>query len=153
MMSPFKNCNQNDDGQGTTNSAEHTTQAAVDYFHQILEDQDISQATHRSLVCGQHAVGMIMEGGRPLTQILRPRLIYGTEHAGVCSISSLLAGTLQRLTTYALHDDELGNHVRQVLALTPVEKALIAMSPPMDNQHSHGRFDGFLTSNRLAFVE
>jgi hypothetical protein len=76
-------------------------QAAIDRFHQILGEQDIAEATRRLLMREQYAVGLQVQG-RPLTQVLRPRLISGTDHAWVCSVGSLLAGALQRLVGYAL---------------------------------------------------
>lgn len=129
-----------------------TTQAAIERFHEILGEPDTAQATQRLLMREQCAVGLHTDG-RPLTQILRPRLISGADHARVCSVGSVLAGALQRLVGYALHDGELGEHVRQVLALTPAETALVTMSPPADGHSPHSRLDGFLTADRLAFVE
>ena len=135
---------------GTTQS--DTTQAAIERFHDILGEQDTAQATQRLLMREQCAAGLQTDG-QPLTQILRPRLISGADHARVCSVGSVLAGALQRLVGYALHEGELGEHVRQVLALTPAEKALMAMSPDADGHSPHSRLDGFLTADRLAFVE
>jgi hypothetical protein len=76
----------------------------------------------------QRAVGLHVQK-RPLTPILRPRLITAADHAQVCSAGSLLAGALQRMAGYALHDGELDDPVRRLLALTPVEIGLAAMSP------------------------
>lgn len=105
-------------------------------------------------VMEQHscAAGLQVQG-QPLTQVLRPRLISGADHAWVCSAGSLLAGALQRLAGYALHQGELGDHVREILALTPVETALAAMAPPTGEPSPHSRLDGFLTADRLLFVE
>ncbi|MDQ3825127.1 MAG: hypothetical protein M3325_05035 [Actinomycetota bacterium] len=128
------------------------TQAAIDRFHQILGEQDIAEATRRLLMREQYAVGLQVQG-RPLTQVLRPRLISGTDHAWVCSVGSLLAGALQRLVGYALDDGEVGNRVRETLALSPVETALAAMSPPTEGDSPHSRLDGFFTSDQLIFVE
>lgn len=83
----------------------------------------------RSLMSEQRAVGLHVQK-RPLTRILRPRLITAADHAQVCSAGSLLAGALQRMAGYALHDGELDDPVRRLLALTPVEIGLAAMSPP-----------------------
>jgi hypothetical protein len=152
-MTSLGNGGQIDDGQAKAGTAQpDTTQASIERFHEILGEQDTAQATQRSLMGGQRAVGLHTEG-QPLTQILRPRLISGADHARVCSVGALLAGALQRLAGYALHDGELGEHVRQVLALTPVEAALAAMSPPTDGHSPHSRLDGFLTADRLTFVE
>jgi hypothetical protein len=129
-----------------------TTPAAIERFHEILGEQDTAQATQRLLMREQCAAGLHTDG-QPLTQILRPRLISGADHARVCSVGSVLAGALQRLVGYALHEGELGEHVRQVLALTPAETALVAMSPDADGHSPHSRLDGFLTADRLAFVE
>jgi hypothetical protein len=152
-MIPSYNGDQVDGDQVMAGSAEpDTTQAAIDRFHQILGKQDIAETTRRLLMREQCAVGLQMHG-RPLTQVLRPRLISGGDHARVCSAGSLLAGALQRLVGYALDDGEVGDHVREVLALTPVETALVAMSPPTDGDSPHSRLDGFVTTDRLVFVE
>jgi len=141
------------DDQVTADSAQsHMTQGAIDRFHQILREKDIAQATHRFLISEQRALGLEIEG-RPLTQLLRPRLISSADHARVCAAGALLAGALQRLAGYVLQDSDLGDHVRQVLAVTPVEKALVAMCPPADDQNPQSRLDGFLAADRLAFVE
>jgi hypothetical protein len=153
VMIPPDNGDQIDGDQVMAGSTEpDTTQAAIDRFHQILGKQDITEATRRLLMREQCAVGLQVQG-RPLTQVLRPRLISGGDHAWVCSAGSLLTGALQRLVGYALDDGEVGDHVRKILALTPVETALAAMSPPTDGDSPHSRLDGFLTANRLVFVE
>lgn len=152
-MIPSCNGDQVDGDQVMAGSAElDTAQAAIDRFHQILGKRDIAEATRRLLMREQCAVGLQMHG-QPLTQVLRPRLISGGDHARVCSAGSLLAGALQRLVGYALDDGEVGDHVREVLALTPVETALVAMSPPTDGDSPHSRLDGFVNTDRLVFVE
>ena len=129
-----------------------TAEAAIDRFHQILVEQDVAQATRRWLMRQQCAVGLQVEG-RPLTEVLRPRLVSEYDHDQVCSVASLLAGALQRLAKYALSDGELGDQVRHILALNPLELALTDMSPPVDKGSLHSRLDGFFTTDRLAFVE
>jgi hypothetical protein len=152
-MNSSGNGDQTDDDQVKAGPAESdTTQAAIERFHEILGERDTAQATQRLLMGRQRAVGLHTEG-QPLTQILRPRLMSGADHARVCSVGALLAGALQRLAGYALHNGELGEHVRQVLALSPVETALAAMSPPTDGHSPHSRLDGFVTADRLTFVE
>lgn len=152
-MTSSGNGGQTDDDQaevGVTQS--DTTQAAIERFHEILGEPDTAQATQRLLMRGQRAAGLHTDG-QALTQILRPRLMSGADHARVCSVGSVLTGALQRLVGYALHEGELGEHVRQVLALTPAETALVAMSPDADGHSPHSRLDGFLAGDRLAFVE
>lgn len=56
------------------------TEAAIDRFHQILAEPDIARATWRWLVRAQRAGGLEVQG-RPLSQVLRPRLINGADHA------------------------------------------------------------------------
>jgi hypothetical protein len=129
-----------------------TAREATDRFHQILGERDVAEATHRWLVRQQRAVDLQVDG-QPLTEVLRPRLISGNDHELVCSAASLLAGALQRLANYALSDGELGDQVRQILALKPTELALAGMSPPVDEGSLHSRLDGFFTVDRLAFVE
>ncbi len=142
------------DGGGAmgTPAQSDTAQVAIDWFHRILVERDVAEATRRWLIQQQRAVGLQMEG-RPLTEILRPRLISRDDHERVCSVASLLAGALQRLAKYALSDGELGDQVRQILALNRMELALTGMSPPADEGSLHSRLDGFFTVDRLAFVE
>jgi hypothetical protein len=130
----------------------HMAQAAIDRFHQILMEGGIAEGTRRWLMRQQRAVGLQVEE-RPLTEVLRPRLISEDDHKRVCSVASLLAEALQRLARYGLSDSELGDQVRHILALTPVELALTGMSPPADQGSRHSRLDGFFTADRLAFVE
>jgi hypothetical protein len=152
-MTPSGSRDQTDGDEVIAASAQpDTTQAAIDWFHQILREPDTARATWRWLVREQRAAGLQTQG-RLLTQVLRPRLISGAEHAWVCSAGSLLAGALQRLAGYALHKGELGDHIRQILAVTPVETALATMAPSTDGHSPHSRLDGFLTTSRLAFVE
>jgi hypothetical protein len=152
-MSSSGNHDQTNGEQVMAGNAEwNTTQVAIERFHQILREPGIAQATQLCLTREQRAAGLLVQGA-PLTQVLRPRLISSADHAWVCSAASLLGGALQRLAGYALHEGELGDHVRQILALTPVETALAAMAPPTDGRSPHSRLDGFLTADRLVFVE
>ena len=128
------------------------TQAAIDRFHQILRKQEVAEATWRQLMREQCAAGLEVQG-RLLAQVLRPRLISGDDHARVCSVGSLLAGALLRLAGYASQDGEMGDQVRQILALNPVEEALATMSPPIEGGDPHSRLDGFFTTDGLVFVE
>ena len=152
MISPDSGGAADGDQTKGTPTESDTTQVAIDRFHQILGEKDVAQATRQRLVQEQRTIGLLMQG-RPLTQVLRPRLISGDDHGRVCSAGSLLAGALQRLAGYAVHDGELGDHIRQVLALSPLERSLTAMSPPMDGDSPHSRLDGFFTTDHLSFVE
>ena len=119
MISPDSGGAADGDQTKGTPTESDTTQVAIDRFHQILGEKDVAQATRQRLVQEQRTIGLLMQG-RPLTQVLRPRLISGDDHGRVCSAGSLLAGALQRLAGYAVHDGELGDHIRQVLALSPL---------------------------------
>ncbi|WP_336319723.1 hypothetical protein [Streptomyces lavendofoliae] len=128
-----------------------TLRTAIECFHQILADPRVAAATHEHLVREQRAAG-IHHDGRPLTALLRPRLISPADHAHACSTAALLSNALRRLAGHAMGEGEQSHLVRSVLAPSPVESELAAMAPPYEGS-LHARLDGFLTDGRLSFVE
>ncbi|MFJ1749344.1 hypothetical protein ACIOJD_24330 [Streptomyces sp. NPDC088116] len=126
--------------------------AAIERFHAILAHDRVASSTHDLLARRQHDAGLRVEG-RPYSSTLRPRLIAGTDHARICTTAALLTGAVHRLAAHALADDEMGRRVRSILAPAPLEMAVAAMAPATDGAPDHGRLDGFLDGERIAFVE
>ncbi|CAM5359127.1 hypothetical protein SALBM135S_08392 [Streptomyces alboniger] len=125
---------------------------AVGRFDELLRQGDRARATHRHLLAGQRSAGLLMDG-RPLTDVLRPRLIVASERARQCADGSLVTRAICRLAAHASRPDALGALVRHHLALTPREWELVASMSPLGDLVPHSRLDGFETAEGMRFVE
>lgn len=132
-----------------------TGHALVDRFHELLGDAGLARATHRHLVGAQRAAGLHTRG-RPLSRLLRPRLVDAATVQRTGAAASVVAGALEGLAAIALQPGREGRVVRDILMLTPAERELVEMAA----RHGvtgvlspHARLDGFLTGGDPVFVE
>jgi hypothetical protein len=124
-------------------------QHAIDHYHRLL-DNATAQATWASLTSGMRERNLYF-GDRPLTTVLRPRLVTPDHYALLQSACRLVGAACRTLADAALLDAEL----RAGLLLTPTEETLIAMHPGYHEPSAHSRMDTFLTvdGSSLQFVE
>lgn len=122
---------------------------AIAHYHEIL-DPPTARATQEQLTESLRARNLFF-GERPLTTVLRPRLVSAEQYDLLRSACGLVASAARRLATAMLDDPAL----RAQLALTPGEEALIAMHPGYAEPSAHSRMDTFLTldGSSLQFVE
>ena len=122
---------------------------AIAHYHELL-DPETARATQERLTEELHAHNLFF-GDRPLTTVLRPRFITAEQYDLLRSACGLVAKAARRLAGDMLGEPAL----RDGLALTPGEEALIAMHPGYDEPSAHSRMDTFLTldGSSLQFVE
>jgi uncharacterized circularly permuted ATP-grasp superfamily protein len=124
-------------------------QAAIDHYHQLLTP-DLARATWASLTQGMRERNLFF-GERPLTSVLRPRLITPAQYTLLQHGCQLVGSACRTLAAAMPHDHRLVDG----LMLTPREAALIAMHPGYAEPSAHSRMDTFLTvdGSSLQFVE
>lgn len=124
-------------------------QQAIDHYHSLL-DGETAKATWAALTNGMRERNLYF-GDRPLTTVLRPRLVTPDQYALLQSACRLVGSACRTLADAALTDAQL----RTGLLLTAQEEALIAMHPGYNEPSAHSRMDTFLTvdGRSLQFVE
>src|SRR5262245_21300248 len=122
---------------------------AIAHYHALL-DTETARATHDQLTREQRERNLFF-GERPLVSVLRPRMITAAQYALLQRACGMVATAARRLTTSMADEPAL----RDGLALTPGEQALIAMHPGYTEPSAHSRMDTFLTldGESLQFVE
>jgi hypothetical protein len=122
---------------------------AIAHYHALL-DAEITHATQERLTEEQHDRNLFF-GDRPLVTVLRPRFVTGEQYTLLQRACGLVASAARRLVPAMLAEPAL----RDGLALTPGEEALIAMHPGYEEPSAHSRMDTFLTldGSSLQFVE
>jgi Circularly permuted ATP-grasp type 2 len=124
-------------------------QDAIDHYHSLL-DPAMAHDTWGALTSGMRERNLFF-GERPLTTVLRPRLITRDQYALLQSACGLVGAACRTLAAAMLQDATL----RADLMLTPGEEELIAMHPGYLEPSAHSRMDTFLTvdGGSLQFVE
>lgn len=121
---------------------------AVAYYHELLEDFELADATRRSLDEGLEAARLIF-GGRRLSPYLRPHFITESDWIRVRGICEIVWSALQKVKDAAIGNDELLDE----LGITAIEKDLISIDPKYRTVSPTARLDSFLTENAYSFVE
>lgn len=127
--------------------------AAIDAYHGLLTPE-LATASWAHLTSAMRERQLYF-GDRPLTTVLRPRLISETQYAWLQQGVNLVAEAARRVVAPAREGGAAGQAVRDILLLTPQEEALIAMHPGYLEPSAHSRMDTFLTvdGTSLQFVE
>ncbi|WP_433544462.1 hypothetical protein ACQPZG_04605 (plasmid) [Streptomyces sp. CA-294286] len=125
----------------------------VSKWHELLKEPGAAEATYDELVSGQRELGLAY-GERPLTRVLRPRLVTAAEHRYVAEAAEQVARAARRLAAQLLSPDSgLPAAVRDSVVLGPAEKALAQLPYPEEGLSPLGRLDGFGFGPGLRFVE
>lgn len=118
-------------------------------YHKLLTP-DVAQVSQAALNTAQRERNLYF-GERPLSTVLRPRLITAEHYALLQHACGTVTSAMYRLADAMLQDAVL----RRDLMLTPQEEALVQMHPGYAEPSAHSRMDTFLTSDgaSLQFVE
>lgn len=121
---------------------------AVEYYHELLKDQDLAEASTLSLDRELERSKLIF-GGRRLSPYLRPHFITDSDWKGVKTICETVWSALQKVKDAAVEDhtilDELG--------VTEIERELVKIDPGYAQVSPTSRLDSFLTDDAYSFVE
>ena len=125
-------------------------ETAIADYHAALQDEAIARATWEALTVGQRECNLFF-GDRPLATVMRPRFLTRPQYDLLRRGVGLVVAALQRLGDALLADAAL----RDRIALTPQEEALLVRDPGYPYHSAHSRMDTFLTLDgaSLRFVE
>ncbi|MBA3632701.1 MAG: hypothetical protein H0W58_07815 [Acidobacteria bacterium] len=121
---------------------------AVAYYHQLLEDDDLAEASRQVLDDGLEGAKLIF-GGRRLSPYLRPHFVTETDWQRVSQICETIWSALQKVKDAAIGSDELLDE----LGITDIERELVAIDPKYRQVSASARLDSFLTEDAYSFVE
>jgi len=121
---------------------------AVAYYHQLLADQALADASRSMLDAGLERAKLIF-GGRRLSPYLRPHFVTESDFSRVAGICETVWSAIQKVKDAALEDSSIVND----LGLTEVERELIAIEPGYRSVAPTSRLDSFLTPTAYSFVE
>ena len=121
---------------------------AVAYYHQLLEDYDIAESSHRLLHEGLENNRLIF-GGRPLSPYLRPHFVTEPDWTRAVGICETVWSALQKVKDTAIGNEEMLDE----LGITEIEKDLVSIDPKYRQVSPTARLDSFLTENAYSFVE
>jgi hypothetical protein len=121
---------------------------AVAYYHELLEDAELAEASRAMLDEGLETNRLIF-GGRRLSPYLRPHFVTETDWARIVGICETVWSALQKVKDAAVEDENLLDE----LGIRPEERPLIAIDPKYKQVSASARLDSFLTEDAFAFVE
>lgn len=122
---------------------------AINYYHSLLND-DTARENQALLDEAQRREGLFF-GDRPLATVLRPRLMTDAQYDYLREVSEMIAQASRDVRAYALADPR----VRELMAFTPGESALLEIDPGYTEPSASSRLDSFFDNetNSLQFVE
>ncbi|MFL6208908.1 MAG: hypothetical protein ACJ74W_08665 [Pyrinomonadaceae bacterium] len=121
---------------------------AVAYYHQLLEDQALAEASRVMLDEGFEQAKLIF-GGRRLCPYLRPHFVAEQDYARVRRVCETVWGAIQQVKDAAVEDPALFDE----LGLTDIERELVSIDPGYREVSPTARLDSFLTDDAYSFVE
>ena len=121
---------------------------AVAYYHQLLEDTDLADASFQVLHEGLEHNKLIF-GGRPLSPYLRPHFVTENDWRKATATCEIIWSALQKVKDAAVMDDALLDE----LGVTEIEKELVRIDPGYKQVSPTARLDSFLTDGAYSFVE
>ena len=121
---------------------------AVAYYHELLEDTKLADASFRILHEGLEHNKLIF-GGRPLSPYLRPHFVTENDWRMATATCEIIWSALQKVKDAAVADDTLLDE----LGVTEIEKELVRIDPGYKQVSPTARLDSFLTDGAYSFVE
>ena len=121
---------------------------AVAYYHELLEDAALLEASRRELDEGLEKAKLIF-GGRRLTPYLRPHFVTEADWTRVVIICETIWSALQKVKDAAVGNDEILDE----LGISEIERDLVSIDPKYTQVSPTARLDSFLTENAYSFVE
>ncbi len=121
---------------------------AVNYYHDLLKDPDLAQASLALLDEGLQRNKLIF-GGRRLSPYLRPHFVTEEDFAQVVRVCETVWGAIEKVKDAAVADESLLDE----LGLTAIERELVKIDPGYRAVSPTARLDSFLTDEAYSFVE
>jgi uncharacterized circularly permuted ATP-grasp superfamily protein len=121
---------------------------AVAYYHQLLEDADLAEAS-RQMLDDRLEHARLIFGGRRLTPYLRPHFIAESDWKNSKQSCEIIWSALQKVKDAAVADDAILDE----LGVTEIEKELVKIDPGYSQVSPTARLDSFLTDDAYSFVE
>ncbi|HEX6290837.1 MAG TPA: hypothetical protein VFZ66_16755 [Herpetosiphonaceae bacterium] len=122
---------------------------AISYYHSLLDDET-ARDNQRLLDDAQRQAGLYF-GERPISTVLRPRLLTPQQYEHLRQVSEIVAFASRSACAYVLDD----SRVRDLMAFTPGEEALLEIDPGYTEPSASSRLDSFFDNDTgsLQFVE
>lgn len=121
---------------------------AVAHYHELLNNQDLAQASLEMLDQGLERARLIF-GGRRLSPYLRPHFVTAEDFTEVVRVCETVWGAIEKVKDAAVADESLMNE----LGLTAIERELAKIDPGYRAVSPTARLDSFLTDTAYSFVE
>lgn len=121
---------------------------AVGYYHELLKDAALAEASFNALQDGLETNRLIF-GGRRLSPFLRPHFITAEDWQRITRISETVWSALQKVKDAAVNDDAILDE----LGVTEIEKELVKIDPGYRQVSPTARLDSFLTDEAYSYVE
>ena len=121
---------------------------AVNYYHQLLDDDELVRESIKILDDGLESARLIF-GGRRLSPYLRPHFLTTEDWNRVTRVCETVWSALQKVKDAAVENEQVLNE----LGITEVERDLIKIDPGYSVVSPTSRLDSFLTAEALSFVE
>jgi hypothetical protein len=121
---------------------------AVDYYHQLLADDDLASSSQRLLDEGLEHSKLIF-GGRRLTPYLRPHFVTEKDWSMIARTCETVFGALQKVKDSAVADDRILDE----LGVTEIERDLVKIDPGYSHVSPTARLDSFLADEVYSYVE
>ena len=127
---------------------ETVLQQAIDHYHSLMEDEDLTQASLKTLDDELQRARLIF-GGRRLSPYLRPDFVLESDWKRITEICETIFSTLEKVKDAAVESDELLDE----LGVTEIERDLVSIDPKYDQACPTARLDSFLADDAYAYVE
>jgi len=121
---------------------------AVEYYHELLKDPNLSEASTLALD-RELERGKLIFGGRRLSPYLRPHFITESDWGRVKTICETVWRALQKVKDAAVE----GDAILDELGVTEIERELVKIDPGYAQVSPTSRLDSFLTGDAYSFVE
>jgi hypothetical protein len=121
---------------------------AVAYYHSLLEDTELAEASRKMLDDGLETNKLIF-GGRRLSPYLRPHFVTESDWAMVTKTCETVWSALQKVKDEAVGNDALLDE----LGVTEIERELVKIDPGYAQVSPTARLDSFLTEDAYSYVE
>lgn len=121
---------------------------AVEYYHKLLEDQELAESSRQMLDAGLEEARLIF-GGRRLSPYLRPHFVLESDWNRIKAICETIFAALQKVKDAAVGNDELLDE----LGITEIERDLVSIDQKYKQISPTARLDSFLTDDSYSYVE
>jgi hypothetical protein len=121
---------------------------AVNYYHELLADDDLASASIAKLDSGLESSKLLF-GGRRLSPYLRPHFVAASDWRQITRVCETVFGALQKVNDAAVNVESMLDE----LGLTDIERELVRIDPGYSHVAANCRLDSFLTADAYSFVE